>query len=101
MVISQALREAAEEVGVPSGALTFVDRSEPEAALELVRLTKWVDAVIPRGKGGLRKGIMEQARVPVIGYDGGVSHMYIDEAADIPLGQTLAVNAKIQDSTGI
>ncbi|UCE63214.1 MAG: glutamate-5-semialdehyde dehydrogenase [Nitrospirota bacterium] len=97
--VSQALREAAEEVGVPSGALTFVDRSEPEAALELVRLTKWVDAVIPRGKGGLRKGIMDQARVPVIGYDGGVSHMYIDEAADIPLGQTLAVNAKIQDST--
>ncbi len=99
MLISEALREAAEGAGVPSGALTFVDRSEPEAALELVRLTKWVDAVIPRGKGGLRKGIMEQARVPVIGYDGGVSHMYIDEAADIPLGQTLAVNAKIQDSS--
>jgi len=52
VLISQVLREAAEEVGVPSGALTFVDRSEPEAALELVRLTKWVDAVIPRGKGG-------------------------------------------------
>jgi len=97
--ICQALREAAEEVGVPSGALTFVDRSEPEAALELVRLTKWVDAVIPRGKGSLRKGIMDHARVPVIGYDGGVSHMYIDGDADIPLAQTLVVNAKIQDST--
>ena len=97
--VSQALREAVGEVGVPSGALTFVDRPEPEGALELVRLTKWVDAVIPRGKGGLRKGIMDQARVPVIGYDGGISHMYIDVAADIPLAQTLAVNAKIQDPT--
>ena len=99
ILISQVLHEAAEAVGVPSGALTFVDRAEPEAALELVRLTQWVDAVIPRGKGGLRKGIMEQTRIPVIGYDGGISHMYVDTDADIPLAQTLVVNAKIQDPT--
>ena len=99
LFLSQAIREAAEECGVPAGALTFLDRSEPEAALELVRLTKWVDAVIPRGKGGLRKGIMEHARVPVIGYDGGPSQIYVDGAADIPLAQTLVVNSKIQDST--
>ena len=97
--LSQTFRETAEEVGIPSGAFTFLDRSEPEAALELTRLTKWIDAVIPRGRGGLRKGIMEQARVPVIGYDGGVSHLYVDEDVDIPLAQTLVVNSKIQDAT--
>ena len=97
--LCKIIAEAVEEVGVPAGALVFLDRSEPEAALELVRLTKWVDAVVPRGTGRLRKGIMEQARVPVIGYDGGVSHMYIDGDADIPLAQTLVVNAKVQDPT--
>ena len=95
--LSQIFREAAEEAGVPGDALIFLDRSEPEAALELVRLTKWVDAVIPRGKGGLRKGVMEQARAPVIGYDGGVSHLYVDGDVEIPLAQTLVVNGKIQD----
>jgi glutamate-5-semialdehyde dehydrogenase len=99
VVLERCLREAAEGAGVPSGGLTFLDRSEPEAALELACLMKWVDAVIPRGKAQLRKGIMEQARVPVIGYDGGLCHVYIDGDVDIPLAQTIAVNAKVQDST--
>lgn len=97
--LSVSLQEAAVEAGVPIGALTLLDRSEPEGALELVRLTKWVDAVIPRGKAGLMRGVMENARVPVIGYDGGVSHLYVDGDADIPMAQTLVVNAKIQDPT--
>ena len=93
------LQNAAAEAGVPTGSLTLFDRSEPEGALEFVRLTKWVDAVIPRGKAGLLRGVMENARVPVIGYDGGVSHVYVDGDADIPMAQTLVVNSKIQKAT--
>ena len=91
------LQKAVEQAGLPIEGITFLDRPEPDAALEVVRLTKYVNGVIAKGKASLRKGIMEHARVPLIGYDGGVSHMYIDEGADIPLAQTLAVNAKIQD----
>ena len=97
--LSETFRAAIEEVGIPSGAFTFLDRTEPEGALELVRLRQYVDAVIPRGKGKLRQGAMEQARVPIIGYDGGVSHLYVDGDGDIPLAQTLVVNAKVQDPT--
>ena len=97
VVLSGLFQEATEEAGIPKEAVTFLDRPEPEGALELGRLTKCVDGIIPRGKAALRRGLMESARVPVIGYDGGVSHLYVDGNADIPLAQTLVVNAKIQD----
>ena len=95
--LAHCFQRAVKEVGVPVDALICLDRSEPHTALELIRLSKFIDAVIPRGNAGLRKGILEQSRVPVIGYDGGISHLYIDGDVDIPLAQMLVVNGKIQD----
>jgi glutamate-5-semialdehyde dehydrogenase len=91
------LQEAAESQGIPAGALTFIDRPEKEGVLELTRLPKFINGVIPRGKAGLRKAILEQSRVPVLGYDGGLCHVYIDREAELPLAQGVVVNSKIQD----
>ncbi|MDT7041405.1 glutamate-5-semialdehyde dehydrogenase [Candidatus Nitronereus thalassa] len=93
----RVLKEAAQTQGIPEGAITFIDRPEREGVLELTRLTKLVNGVIPRGKTGLRKAVMEQSRVPVLGYDGGLCHVYIDRDADLPLAQGVVVNSKIQD----
>ncbi len=98
-VVAKILQESAEKLGIPEGTIVFLDRPEREGVLELVRLPKYIDAVIPHGMGGLRRAVLEQARVPVIGYDGGASHVYVDGDADIPLAQTIAVNSKIQDPT--
>ncbi len=90
------LTAAAVEQGVPDGALIFIDRGAPEAALEVARQPQYVQAVVPRGRASLRNGIVEQARVPVIGFDGGLCHVYVDQDADIPLAQTIVVNSKVQ-----
>lgn len=92
----QYLQKAAAAKGVPEGGLMFLDRSSPEAALEMVRYPQYVQGVITRGKAGLRKAVLEQARIPVIGFDGGLCHVYIDQDVDLPLAQTITVNAKVQ-----
>ena len=92
-------QQAVAANGVPEGGLTFLDKSSPDAALEIVRYPQYVQAVVTRGSAGLRKGIMEQSRVPVIGFDGGLCHVYVDQDVDIPLAQTITVNAKIQSPT--
>ncbi|MDH5564039.1 MAG: glutamate-5-semialdehyde dehydrogenase [Nitrospirota bacterium] len=99
LALSRCLQEAAVGQGVPEGALVFLDRGAPEAALEMARQPQYVQAVIPRGRASLRNGIVEHARVPVIGFDGGLCHVYVDEDVDIPLAQTIAVNAKVQSPT--
>ncbi|TAJ22752.1 MAG: glutamate-5-semialdehyde dehydrogenase [Nitrospirae bacterium] len=96
-VIGTLLREAAESSGVPAGAVTFVERSEKEAALELLRQNKYLDAIIPRGGAGLRKTVMEQTRLPILCHDAGMSYVYIDGEADLPLAQNIVVNSKAQE----
>jgi glutamate-5-semialdehyde dehydrogenase len=95
-VIADILQEALRDAGVPSGAVSIIGRPEKEAALELMRLHQMLNAIIPRGGAGLRKIVQEHARVPVLGHDGGLCHLYIDADADPPMAQTLVVNSKVQ-----
>jgi glutamate-5-semialdehyde dehydrogenase len=94
-VIVSALAGAAREAGVPSGGFAAVERAEREAALELLR-HPLLNALIPRGGAGLRKAVQEQARAPVLGFDGGMCHLYVDAEADLPMAQKIVVNSKIQ-----
>ena len=98
-VVYRCLQEAAVKEGVPENGLIFLDRAAPEAALEVAKQPQYIQAVIPRGRASLRNGLLEHARVPIIGFDGGLCHVYIDQRADIPLAQTIAVNSKVQSPT--
>lgn len=97
-VITTGLREAAEAAGLPVGALSFIERPEKEGAIELIRSTKALDAIIPCGGPGLRKVVVESARMPVLCDGGGISHIYIDEDVDLPMAQNLVVNSKVQQA---
>ncbi|MBM4122756.1 MAG: glutamate-5-semialdehyde dehydrogenase [Nitrospira sp.] len=95
-LIGTILREAAESSGVPPDAVNFIERTEKEMALELLRQTKYLDAIIPRGGAGLRKTVMEQTKLPILCHDAGLSYVYVDAGADLPLAQNIVVNSKAQ-----
>jgi glutamate-5-semialdehyde dehydrogenase len=95
-VIGKALRDAAREQGIPDGAWVLVDRPEKEVALELIRAGKALDAIIPRGGAGLRKAVLEGAKMPVLCHDGGLTHLYVDADVDLPLVQNVVINSKVQ-----
>jgi glutamate-5-semialdehyde dehydrogenase len=94
--IETGLREAAETSGVPAGAWILIERPEKEVAIELMRSAKILDAIIPRGGGGLRKTVMEQSKMPVLATDAGLTHMYVDADTDIPMAQNMVINSKVQ-----
>lgn len=94
--IESGLRQAARESGVPDGAWILLERPEKEVAVELMRSAKSLDAIIPRGGSGLRKVVVEQAKMPVLCSDGGLTHMYVDADTDIPLAQNVVINSKVQ-----
>lgn len=96
--IERALREAVEESGVPVGAWILIDRPEKEVAIELMRSGKSLNAIIPRGGAGLRQTVMEQAKMPVLCHDGGLTQIYVDDDTDIPMAQNVVINSKVQSS---
>ncbi|HET7910202.1 MAG TPA: glutamate-5-semialdehyde dehydrogenase, partial [Nitrospira sp.] len=95
-VIGKALREAAQESGIPDGAWVLVERPEKEIAVELIRAGKALDAIIPRGGAGLRKAVVDGAKMPVLCHDGGLTHLYVDADVDLPLVQNVVINSKVQ-----
>jgi glutamate-5-semialdehyde dehydrogenase len=94
--IAAVLAEAAEQAGVPAGAITFVERTEREVVHTLLKQDKYVDLIIPRGGESLMKTVAEQSTIPVIKHDKGVCHIYVDADADPAMAERICLNAKIQ-----
>jgi glutamate-5-semialdehyde dehydrogenase len=94
--IAAILAEAIEKIGLPSGAVSFVDRTEREVALELLKQDRYIDLIIPRGGASLMKTVTEESRIPVIKHDKGVCHVYVDAEADADMARAISLNAKVQ-----
>ena len=95
MAIVKVLGEAMERVGIPKGALGFVDTTDRTVVNAMLKLNQYLDVIIPRGGAGLIKTVVENSSVPVIETGTGVCHTYIDETADFDMAMNIALNAKI------
>ena len=93
--VSDAMIAAGEKVGLPKGAIQFVNIPDRAAVTELIHLNGLVDVVIPRGGAGLIQNVVRNASVPVIETGAGVCHTYVDEYANVDMAVKIALNAKV------
>jgi len=96
VAIGRLLHDAGLKAGLHEGALIVVDRTERELVGALLKLDRYIDLIIPRGGEGLIRTVMEQSTIPVVKHDKGVCHIYVDEAADLAMAESVCVNAKVQ-----
>ncbi len=94
--IAAVLAEAAEKAGVPSGGISFVERTDREVVLALLKQDRDVDLIIPRGGDSLMQTVTEQSTIPVIKHDKGICHVYVDADADPAMAERICLNAKVQ-----
>ena len=92
--IASLLSKAAVKVGVPEGALQFVEFPAREAVDAMMHMNGLLDVIIPRGGAGLIRHIVEHSSVPVIETGTGVCHTFVDATADFDMAIRIAVNAK-------
>lgn len=95
-MIASVLAAAAEQAGIPQGAVQFIDTSDRQAVTDLIHMNGLVDVVIPRGGAGLIKAVVMNATVPVIETGAGVCHTFVDASADVQMAMDIAYNAKVQ-----
>jgi len=91
--IVQAGLVAAE---LPRTAVQIVATTDRAAVGELLRMSHYVDVIVPRGGKGLIERVSQESMVPVIKHLDGVCHVYIDARADGDKACAVAVNAKTQ-----
>lgn len=94
LAIAGVMREAVKKAGLPEDVICFVEDTSREGAKELMRLSGYVDVLIPRGGAGLIKSVVENSSVPVIETGAGNCHVYIDETADAQMAADIVFNAK-------
>lgn len=92
--IANALRLGVEKAGLPQDAVQFIGDTNRESAEALMRLTDYVDLLIPRGGQGLINSVVSNARVPTLKTGTGVCHIYVDREADVMMARDIIDNAK-------
>ena len=95
-VIAGCIREGLESADLPVDAVQLIETTDRTAVGEMLKMSQYIDVIIPRGGKGLIKRISEEARMPVIKHLDGVCHVYIDDRADRRKAIDIAYNAKTQ-----
>ena len=86
--------------GLPEDAIQLVPTRDREAVTAMLRMTEWIDVIVPRGGKGLVGLVQREARVPVFAHLEGIVHVYVDAAADPEVARRVVLNAKTR-RTGI
>ncbi len=94
--IVKVLMEAGEKIGIPAGAITFIENPDRQVSTILLKQDTLIDLIIPRGGDGLMQFIMKESTIPVIKHDKGVCHTYVDDKADLTMADAICFNAKVQ-----
>ena len=95
-VLAAAMRQAAEESGLPADAIQLIETTDRAAVTELLKQEEFVDLIIPRGGKSLIKAVSEGTRIPVLKHYDGICHLYAAEDADCDMTVSLVVNSKCQ-----
>jgi glutamate-5-semialdehyde dehydrogenase len=86
---------------LPAACVQLVPTSDRAAVgCMLSGMTEYLDVLVPRGGRGLVERVQAEARVPVIGHLEGNCHVYVHQAADLPMARAIVLNAKLR-RTGV
>jgi glutamate-5-semialdehyde dehydrogenase len=97
--LAGVVQEAATGAGVPDGAVQFIENTDRALVNHLLKMSDFIDLIIPRGGAGLIKFVTENATMPVVSGGVGVCHTYVDKSADVNKAVAIAFNAKVQRPT--
>ena len=98
-VLAGIVKNAIEEVGIPRGAVQFVESTDRALVKEMLEMDDSIDLMIPRGSAELVKFVGQNAKMPAITGGVGVCHTYIDADANLDSALKIVVNAKAKRPT--
>lgn len=92
----ELMRQALTEAGLDPDCIALVEDPSRETATAFMKLSGYLDVLIPRGGAGLIRSTVENATVPVIETGTGNCHVYVDKDADLEKALPILMNAKTQ-----
>ncbi len=94
--LTDIMRDAVKTAGLPADIIQLVPDTSRESSNQLMKLSQYLDVLIPRGGAGLINAVAENATVPVIKTGVGNCHVYVDDSADLEMAVNIVDNGKTQ-----
>lgn len=96
IILADLLKKAAEESGLPPESIQLIKITDRRAVIEILKLDRYIDVIIPRGGEELIRVVAENSTIPVIKHYKGICHTYVDQEADLKMAEEVCFNAKVQ-----
>ena len=94
--LTNIMRDAVKAAGLPADIIQLVPDTTRESSNQLMKLSEYLDVLIPHGGAGLINAVAENATVPVIKTGVGNCHVFVDASADLEMAVNIIDNGKTQ-----
>ncbi|KJR29227.1 glutamate-5-semialdehyde dehydrogenase [Vibrio navarrensis] len=96
MELVNVIQSALAKAKLPAASVQYIEKPDRELVNQLLKMDEYVDMIIPRGGAGLHKMCKENSTIPVIIGGFGISHIFVDESANLEKSLDVVENAKVQ-----
>jgi glutamate-5-semialdehyde dehydrogenase len=94
--IGACLAKGLRDAGLPEDAIQLVPTTDREAVGHMLKMSEFIDIIVPRGGKSLIARVQEESRIPVIAHLDGNCHVYVDGKADLAMARKIVLNAKMR-----
>ncbi|RYV03922.1 glutamate-5-semialdehyde dehydrogenase [Shewanella sp. OPT22] len=96
IALIQVIHRALSKVGISDSAVQYLENTDRQLIADLLKLDTYIDMIIPRGGPQLQTMCKQQSTIPVIIGGFGISHIFVDDSAEITESVQVISNAKLQ-----
>lgn len=100
IAIHSCLQKGLLKANLPADSIQLIPTRDRAAVQSLLKMTEYIDVIVPRGGKSLVGLVQSQARVPVFAHLEGIVHIYLDKTADPKKAFDVILNSKTR-RTGI
>lgn len=98
--IMECLTAGLISADLPETGIQLVPTIDRAAVGEMLRMSEFIDVIVPRGGRSLIERLMAESKVPLFKHLDGICHTYVHAAADPEMARHIVFNAKMR-RTGI
>ena len=96
LILCDLMSRAAARAGLPAASVQGLPTTDRESVGELLKLSQYLNVIIPRGGKSLIERVVEESRVPVIKHYEGICHIYVAEDARTDMAVEVVINSKCE-----
>ena len=94
--IANIYRHVLRKQKINENIITLVSNADHSCVNELLKMSRYIDVVIPRGGKSLIKAISSKSRIPLFKHLDGNCHSYIHKSCDLTKARKIIFNAKMR-----